>query len=104
MYNLALGEIFFTLSSGGYEFSPDKNLVVQFNMQADTFWVFDLTTIEADAFVQTYTHKLPQPNIWEQVQFLDNRSIRIDLDEPLTLQLNQLAWERKKSIDIGEYH
>lgn len=45
VYDLKLKEVFFTLSSGGFEMNPKKDILIQMGMLGREFWIYDLRTI-----------------------------------------------------------
>ena len=46
IYDINLKKIFFSLSSGGFKLSPKKDIVIQYSMRGNKFWLFDLRTLK----------------------------------------------------------
>jgi len=107
VYNLQLKEIFFTLSSGGFKYSPQKNFAVQFSMQGDKIWVFDLRSLKSNSLPKTYAATIETGYDWDDFQFPDEYNIIISkegaLKPSLNINLNEVAWKRVNPGETGAF-
>ena len=104
VYNIHLEEILYTLSSGGFKLSPDKNIVVQFNMEGNKIWIFDLKTIDEKYSVNTCIININHEYQWQDFQFIDNYNILISGKAKTEIDLSDVKWKRMKTIETGEYY
>jgi len=103
VYDLQLKEIFFTLSSGGFKFSPEKNFVVQFNMQGTKFWVFDLSSLKKSTKPLTFLSEIDFEYEWQDFQFKNEFEL-ILFNRPLkNINLKNVKWSEINPKDIGEF-
>jgi hypothetical protein len=67
IYDLKLNKLFFSLSSGGFELNPKKDILIQFNMTGTKFWLFDLRI--NDKGLQGFTDTAHYINTEEKIKF-----------------------------------
>lgn len=114
VYNSKLKEIFYTLSTGGFEYSPQKNVIVQMSMNLKKFWVFDLGNLNngsVKGFQDTlgFTSQGERFYLWS-LKFADDYTFQIyppensTSTEVLKYDLNQLKWTTIKPEEIGEFY
>jgi len=104
VYNSALKEIFFTLSSGGFELSPDKTLVSQFSMHFDRIWIFDLNTLNRHSIPMGYTQSIDHPIDWDYFSFRSNELIILDHLPAHNIKLRFVEWRPLDPDTIGQYY
>lgn len=104
VYNKELNEIFFTLSSGGFEFSPNKTKVAQLNMQYDQIWIFDLKTLDENHIPHGYTQKLDLEINWDIYRFETNELIIFNKQPKNNLNLLKINWVKLNPETIGQFY
>tara|TARA_R110002111_G_scaffold243685_1_gene305695 strand:- start:18 stop:701 length:684 start_codon:yes stop_codon:yes gene_type:complete len=104
VYNSNLEEIFFTLSSGGFIYSPDKTRVAQFNMQYDRIWIFDLNTLNENKIPFGYTQEIKYDINGDYYKFKTNDVIVIDSRPSHNINLVNIQWVKLNPESIGEFY
>lgn len=103
VYNSNLEEIFFTLSTGGFIYSPDKTRVAQLSMQFDQVWIFDLNTLNENKIPFGYTQKIKHDINWDYYKFKTNDVIVIDSKPFHNINLLNIQWTKLNPETIGEF-
>lgn len=108
LYDLQLKEIFYTLSSGGFKYSPEKNFLVQLSMHGDKIWVFDLRSLKTNTIPKAFTTKIEMDYNWDDFQFSTEFEIIIsNADRSIVLKridLNNVVWTNIDPKEIGEFY
>ncbi len=104
VYDFNLETIFFTLSSGGLEYSPDKTRIAQLSMQYDQIWIFDLNTINKDKIPKGYTQEIKHNIDWDFYNFKSNDVIILDHISSHNIDLNKIQWTRINPETIGQFY
>jgi hypothetical protein len=109
VYDVQLKPIFYTLSSGGFYFSPDYRYVVQFSMHADKLWIFDLYSIHNGSHALAFTMNIDSSYESNSFHFPNNSSAEMRVKEelrvkPITLNFKKLKWKRLDPKKMGEFY
>jgi hypothetical protein len=108
LYDLQLKEIFYTLSSGGFKYSPLKSFLVQFSMNGDSIWVYDLRSLKRNSIPKTFTTAIEGNYPWDGFQFFGESFITIlsagGLNVLKSINLNNVKWIDTDPKDTGEFY
>ncbi|MCT4639472.1 MAG: hypothetical protein N4A72_17335 [Bacteroidales bacterium] len=104
VYNSALKEIFFTLSSCGFIYSADKTRVAQLSMLADQIWIFDLNTLNKNKIPNGYTKKINHNLNWDYYKFSTNDEIVIDSIPSHNIDLTKIKWVKLDPETTGQFY
>ncbi len=104
VYNSSLKEIFFTLSSSGFIYSPDKTRVAQLNIHYNQIWIFDLSTLNESRIPYGYTQKIKNSINWDIFRFKTNNVIVIDSSTSHNIDLVNIQWIRLDPETIGQFY
>lgn len=104
VYDINLKVVFFTLSSGGFEFSADNTFVAQRSMAGDRIWVFDLTKIGGQGETVGFVHKIDFELNWDIYGFKGNDWLVFNDNFIKSLYIKACAFYPVLPDTIGQYY
>lgn len=104
IYDSTLKEIFFTFSSGGFIYSPNKTRIAQLSMHYNYIWIFDLNSLNVNKSPNGYSQEIKHEIDWGLYKFKTNDIIVFNNITSQNIDLSMVNWVKLNPKSIGQFY
>ncbi len=101
VYNTQLEDVFYSFSTGGFKFSPDKTKVAQLNLTQNQVWVVNLSP---NGFSRGFTKKIHHDINWNTFGFQTNDLLVLSNNPKSNINLSNLKWVTLSPEQINSFY